>query len=149
MLEPILAYLHIAAFLMMFVFVTSEAALTRSEWLNAAAVQRLVRVDTIYLVALALTLLSGLARVFWGMKGSAWYWGNGLLHLKLTLFFVMAILAIGPARAFRRWRAALQAGRGLPPEHEVKGVRRLIMISSHIGMLLPLAAVFMARGWGG
>ena len=149
MSEAWLSFLHISAFLGWVVFASSQAALCRSEWLNAAAVQRLVRLDGILWIASAAVLLTGLARIYWGVKGSAWYWGNGLLHLKLTLFLVVALLQIGPGRQYRRWQAALQAGRGLPPEGEIRGARRLVMIATHLVALIPLAAVFLARGFGG
>ena len=40
-----------AAILMVTVFLTSQAALLRTEWLNAAVVHRLARVDLVYGVA--------------------------------------------------------------------------------------------------
>ncbi|QTD45839.1 DUF2214 family protein [Ottowia testudinis] len=147
MLEPWLAFFHISAFLGWIVFASAQAALCRTEWLNAAVVRRLARLDTILWVATAAVLLTGLARVYWGAKGPAWYWGNPLLHVKLTLFFVAALLQLGPTRQYRRWQAAVQAGGALPPEAQVRGARRLVMIATHLVALIPLAAVFMARGW--
>ena len=47
MLEPWLAFFHISAILGWIVFASSEAALCRREWLNAAVVQRLARLDRI------------------------------------------------------------------------------------------------------
>ena len=47
MTEALLAYAHFVAILMLVVFVTSEAALCRPEWMNAAVVRRLARVDLI------------------------------------------------------------------------------------------------------
>ena len=79
MLEPLLAYLHLLAILTMVVFMGSEAALCRAQWLNAAVVERLVLIDTIYGVSAVTVLLTGLARIVWGAKGSAWYGGNPLL----------------------------------------------------------------------
>ena len=75
-LEAILAYLHILAILSMVVFSSSEAAICRTEWMNARVVERLVRVDMIYGVAAILVLLSGLARTYWGFKGGGWYWST-------------------------------------------------------------------------
>ena len=49
--EALLAYAHILAFLTLVVFVSSEAALCRPEWLNATIVERLVTVDRIYGIA--------------------------------------------------------------------------------------------------
>ena len=73
-LEAILAYAHLLAILTMVVFISSEAALCRSEWMNAAVVERLVTVDLIYGIAAVPVLLTGLARIWWGVKGSGWYW---------------------------------------------------------------------------
>ena len=70
-LEAILATIHLLAILTAVVFVTSETAICRSEWMNAKVVQRLVTVDRIYLIGLAAVLLSGLARIWWGIKGDA------------------------------------------------------------------------------
>lgn len=147
-LEAILAYLHLLAILTMVVFVTSEAALCRAAWLNAAVVERLATVDRIYGIAAVAVLATGIARTVWGAKGSAWYWGNPLLHVKLTLFVVAGLLSIVPTLRFLRWRKALRAGGALPSEAEIAGTRRLIMVQAHLIALIPLAAVFLARGFG-
>ena len=47
MLEPWLAFFHISAVLGWIVFASAQAALCRTEWLNAAVVPRLVRLDVI------------------------------------------------------------------------------------------------------
>ncbi|QLP99766.1 MAG: DUF2214 family protein [Burkholderiaceae bacterium] len=148
MLEALLAYAHLTAILALVVFLSSEAALCRSEWLNAAVLRRLVRVDLIYGLSALLVLATGLLRVYWGAKGSAWYWANPLLHVKLTLFVLIAGLSVPPTLAFRRWRRALDAHGRLPEAAEVARVRRLVMWQAHLMPLIPLAAVFLARGYG-
>ncbi len=147
-LEAILAYLHIAAILTAVVFISSEAALCRSEWMNARVVERLVRVDLIYEIGLASILVTGIARTLWGVKGAAWYWGNGLLHLKLALFVAVVLMSIKPTRMLRRWRDALRTSGALPVDAEVRAARKWMMIAGHLIALIPLAAVFMARGFG-
>lgn len=146
LLEPLLAYAHFIAILGLVVFITSEAALCRSEWLNAAVVRRLARLDLIYLCAAIAVLLTGLARTYWGAKGMGWYWGQPLLHIKLTLFVVIGLISIKPTLAFIRWRKQLDATGALPPELEVRSVRRLVMIQAHLLILIPLAASLLARG---
>jgi putative membrane protein len=148
-LEAILAYIHLLAILTLVVFISSEAALCRSEWMNARVVQRLARVDTIYGIAAGLVLLSGLARTYWGVKGGAWYWSNGLLHLKLGMFVAVGLLSIKPTVMFRRWNKALKATGALPDDAQVRDARKWVMIQAHIIALIPLAAVFLARGFGG
>jgi putative membrane protein len=64
-LEALLAYAHLLAILTMVVFLASEAALCRAEWLNAAVVQRLARVDMIYGLLVVIAALSlGPTRMF-------------------------------------------------------------------------------------
>jgi putative membrane protein len=146
LLEAFLAYFHIAAILAVVVFLTSEAALCRPEWMNPAVVRRLARVDFIYMLAAMALLATGLARTWWGMKGTAWYWHQPLLHLKLTLFVVIGLLSIQPTRMFTRWRKQLDANGALPAPEEVRTARRWIMIEAHLLALVPLAATLLARG---
>lgn len=148
-LDAILQYLHISAILALVVFISSEAALCRPQWMNAAIVERLVTVDRIYGISAMAVLATGLVRIYFGTKGAAWYWGNWLLHLKLTLFIVVALISIAPTLRFARWRKALRAGGTLPTEDEVKRARKLVMLQAHIIPIIPLAAAFLARGFGG
>lgn len=147
-LEALLAYVHLLAILTMVVFLASEAALCRVAWLNAAVVERLARIDMVYGAASVLVLLTGLARVFWGAKGASWYAGNWLLHTKFTLFVVIALISIKPTITFIRWRRALRESGQLPDADAIARTRRLVMIQAHLLPLIPLAAVFLARGFG-
>ena len=146
-LEAILAAFHLLAILTFVVFLSSQAALCRIEWLNAAVVERLARLDVISCVAGAVMIGSGLARLIWGVKGASWYLSQPLFHIKITIVVVMAILSIWPSIMFRRWRRNLQASGALPDELEVKKVRRLVMIQSHVLPVVAVIAVFWARGW--
>lgn len=148
MQEAWLAFFHISAVLGWIVFASSEAALCRREWLNGAIVQRLVRLDRILWIATAAVLVTGLLRVYLGAKGAAWYWGNWLLHLKLTLFVVTAVLMLGPTRRFLRWQARWLSDGALPAEQDIAGARKLVMLETHLVAVIPLAAVFLARGFG-
>src|SRR5256885_2531371 len=65
-IEAILASLHLLAILTFVVFLSSQAALCRSEWMNAAVVQRLARLDMIYGLAVVFLVLTGIARLVWG-----------------------------------------------------------------------------------
>ncbi|MGA0572266.1 DUF2214 family protein [Variovorax sp. VNK109] len=148
LLETLLAAFHLLAILTMVVFLVSEAALCRPEWMNAATVERLAKVDMVYGIAAVAVLLTGLARTYWGMKGGVYYWSNPLLHAKLTLFVIMGVISIFPTIRFLRWRKALRATGALPAEAEVRKTRKLVMIQAHIIPLIVVLAVFFARGWG-
>lgn len=146
--EALLAYAHFLAILTMVTFLSSEAALCRKEWLNAAVVERLARLDVIYGAAAVVVLLTGLARAGWGMKGAAWYGSQPLLLAKVALFVVIGLISIAPTLRFRHWRKTLRATGALPNEAQVHSTRRLVMIEAHLLVAIPLFAVFLARGIG-
>ncbi|HET8868972.1 MAG TPA: DUF2214 family protein [Aquabacterium sp.] len=146
LLESLLAYAHFIAIFSVIVFMTSEAALCRVEWMNAAVVRRLARLDLIYLIAAIALLMTGLARTYWGIKGTAWYWHQPLLHVKVTLFVLIGLISIKPTLSFLRWRRQLDADGTLPSETEIRTVRRYIMVEAHLMVLVPLAATLLARG---
>ena len=145
-LESFLAFFHLVAIFTMVVFMASEAALCRTEWMNAAVVHRLVRLDLIYGIFALSVLLAGLARTFWGVKGAGWYWSQPLLHLKLGLFTVIVLMSLKSTFSFLRWRRKLVATGELPPPEEVRAIRRWIMIETHLIGLVLLAAALLARG---
>ena len=147
-LEAILSYLHLLAILTMVVFISSEAALCRVQWLNAAVVERLAKVDLVYGIAAIMVLATGVARTVWGVKGTSWYWTNPLLHVKLTLFIIVGVISIFPTLTFLRWRKAVRADGSLPNEAQIARARRLVMVQAHIIAVIPLLAVFLARGYG-
>jgi putative membrane protein len=146
LLEPLLAYAHFVAMLMLVVFLGSEAALCRYEWLNNEAVRRLARVDRLCLFAALAVLVTGFARTYWGAKGFAWYWSQPLLRVKVGLFVAIGLISVKPTLAIQRWRTSVEGGRGLPSQYEIRGIRRRVMLQAHLLLLVPLAAVFLARG---
>jgi putative membrane protein len=147
-LEALLAYLHIAAILAWVVFLTSSAALARIEWMNAATLQRLARVDRIASVAAAAVLVTGLARAAWGMKGPLWYSQQPLLYGKLALFLIMVGTGIGITRRITRWCRDQRVNGCLPKAEDIALVRQRLMWSSHLMVALPLLGVLLARGIG-
>lgn len=146
--EAILAYVHITAILTLVVFLSSEAALCRAEWMNETVVKRLALVDRIYGIAAGAVLVTGLLRIYLGAKGSGYYWHNWLLHAKLGMFIVVGLVSIIPTIRFIRWRKLLDATGALPSAEEVRATRKLVMVQAHIVPIIPLAAVFLARGFG-
>ena len=145
-LEALLAGLHILAILSLVVFLASQAALCRGEWMNAAVVRRLSRVDMIYGLTAVAVLLTGFARTWWGMKGLGWYWHQPLLHFKFGMFVVIGLISIKPTLTYRRWLKALDGAGTLPAESEIRATRRLVMLQAHLLILIPIAAVMLARG---
>ena len=147
MTESVLASLHIVAILGLVVFASSQAALCRVEWMNAAVVRRLRRLDGIFWGAWLLLLLTGAARVLWGIKGWQWYVGQPLFHVRMTLIVLAMALALRPSVTMRRWARALDANGQLPTAQAIHSVRRAIMLHTHVMPLAAVVAVFWARGW--
>jgi putative membrane protein len=147
-LEAALAYLHLIAVLTWVVFIGSSAALTRTEWLNDAALARLAQVDRVAAVAAMAVLFTGIARVAWGIKGAAWYGAQPLLWAKLVLWLGMVIVGGRASRRIQGWQRARVAGRGLPDAHDVAAVRKRLLAASHLMLVVPLVAVCLARGLG-
>lgn len=145
-LEAFLASLHIVAILTLVVFLSSEAALCRSEWMNEAVVRRLAKLDMIYGITALVLLLTGVARIVWGAKGLTWYVSQPLFHLKMLLFFVTAILSLCPTFTIRKWLKALNVTGTLPQPESVRFVRKWIMVQAHIIPVIAVIAVYWARG---
>ena len=109
----------------------------------------LLRADLFYGISAVLLILAGVGRVIWGAKGWEFYQAQPFFWAKMAMFAVIGLLSIGPTRAFIRWIKSSNADPVYaPPEAEVKRVRRLVMIETHLIALLLLFASLTARGIG-
>ena len=68
--------------------------------------------------------------------------------MKLGLFIIVGALSIFPTLTYFRWRKTLRSTGKLPLEGDIKKTRRLVMMQAHLIALIPLVAVFLARGFG-
>ena len=110
----------------------------------------LLRIDTFYGVAAVGVILAGVARVFWGIKGAAYYGDQPFFWAKMATFAVVGLISIAPTRTFFRWvKGANMSPTFAAGDDAVKRVRRLVMIELHLFVLIPLFAALMARGVGG
>lgn len=147
-IDALLAYAHYASLLIMASFLGAEAMLLRAQP-GPATFKSLSRADIGYFIAAMLTLASGLGRLFYGAKGVAFYSGNPLLYVKITLFAIIGLVSIKPTLRFIRWRNAAASDETFQPDgKDLSTVRRVVFLELHLLALIPLAAVFMARGIG-
>jgi putative membrane protein len=144
--EALLAYAHLAAILSWVVFLSSATALARAEWFNSATLARLSTLHRIAQFAAAATLLTGLARTMWGVKGAGWYWQQPLLLAKLALLVAMVAMVFGVGRRLAQWRREFAAEARLPSALALAEVRRRLMWVSHLMVVPPLLGVLLARG---
>jgi putative membrane protein len=92
-------------------------------------------------------LATGLTRALAGAKPWAYYAGNPVFHIKISLFVLVALVSIWPTLAFTRWRKAAAADPAYRVEvREWRAAKRLVLVEMHIVALIPLFAVLMARG---
>ncbi len=146
-MEPLLAYLHYLAIILIGAFLTAELLLCRPG-LGAAQVRLLPRLDVVFFVSALGALATGLLRLFFYAKGLAFYLPNPFFIAKMALYVIIAVLSIYPTLRFVRWRRALAMGGAIPHAAEVAAVRRVLHIELGLFALMPLMAVLMARGIG-
>lgn len=144
--DTVFAALHLVAILSWVVFLSSTAALARSEWLNAAALARLGVVDRVAFIAGWVVLATGLARVAASPKGVSWLLAQPLLWAKLLLVGLMLAAAWRTHAQVQAWLTAHRAGGALPAEAVVQALRQRVMRAAHLMLLLPVLAVLLARG---
>ena len=111
------------------------------------ALDRLFAADSLWGVAAALWLVTGLVRAFGHVeKAPDFYLRNGFFWVKMTLFLVVVALEIWPMLTFIRWRIARRAGRPLP---RFDRLARLVLIDdlqTAFVVVIPFVAAAMARG---
>ena len=110
--------------------------------------ETLPRIDLAYGLSAGAVLSVGLARAFWGSKGSGFYLENLAFWLKLGLFLVIALLSIRPTMTFLRWRRLARAEGTVPSISDVTGTRIWVLVQAGLLLGLPIFAALMARGIG-
>ena len=126
--------------------VAAEVGLVR-RGMSAADVRRVAMIDAFYGLLAALILIVGFSRAVWGAKGWAYYSENPWFHAKMASFLMVGLLSIPPTVRFIRWRRAIRRGAmDAPPDAEVTGVRRWLLVEAAFLALVPTFAAAMA-GW--
>jgi len=147
----LLAGLHLLALsLGMMAVVLRGSALRDSP--TVEALRRAFRMDTIWGIAAALWVVTGLWRVFGHTeKPTGYYFDNHWFLAKMGLFVLIVLLEIGPMLTFMRWRKLLRGG-AAPSSFVTPGAGKRVAIIGHVqatlALLMIFAAVAMARGYG-
>lgn len=148
MLDAVLAYLHHLGIGILIVCLAKETALVRGP-LSQTQFYRLARIDAGAGFAAALILFAGIGRVMYGLKDATFYTNNHVFWTKMALFLLTALASIPVTINLLRWRkAAILDAAFQPAPEKLRLVRRHINIEWVLLLLIPLAAVLMARGFG-
>lgn len=146
--DALLAYLHYIAIILAFSFLIVELVLIR-QTIDARAAKLLARFDAVYGAAAVALIVTGLLRVFMGVKGPAFYMGNPVFWTKIGVFAAVALLSIRPTLQFIRWSRQAAGDVGFVVEQtQQRRMRVYVMLQLHLLALVPLLAVLMSRGVG-
>lgn len=148
MADAIAAYLHYLSTFLLFALLVLEHRLFKLP-LDLDRARSLMRIDIAYGITASLVLATGLARVLWFGKGSAYYLHNSLFHAKVGLFVLVALLSTFPTVVFLGWRNSIKAGQ-VPVLSPRTGKLLVITLRAELTLLLvlPLLGALMARGFG-
>jgi putative membrane protein len=146
--DLILAILHHLGVFTVAGVIAAEWALVRPG-MSMEKVRQVAKIDALYGIAAGTVLFIGFARVFFGLKGSAFYMQNPVFWAKIIAFIVVGVLSITPTLLFIHWRdKAKKDPSFLPSADEIASVRRHVKIEAHVFVLIPILAAAMARGYG-
>lgn len=141
-----LAYFHFLSLIGVASMLVAELALCRPG-LQGDALRRLRMVDNLYAVFAVATLATGAMRLFWGAKGSAYYFSNPVFHAKFGLFVLVGLASILPTVRYIAWtKTARQQPAFSPAAGAVAGVRRWLWLQLLMLAAIPWLAAAMARG---
>ncbi len=152
MLRLAIAAIHLIALGLGLGAVLNRGIALRESPATAGSLRRVFRSDTLWAIAAALWIGTGLWRLLGGLeKGAVYYMKNPLFHAKLTFVVLILALEIWPMLTLLRWRKALQQG-GSPEAVSNAAAAKRIAIISHIQATLVIIIVFLAvaiaRGFG-
>ncbi|UXI02979.1 DUF2214 family protein [Photobacterium sp. TY1-4] len=114
-----------------------------AEKLNFETARKLVLIDAMYGLSAIVTLGAGLILWFLVGKPSQFYTGNAVFHVKIGLFFFIALMSVIPTLFFLKHRKNESSEIQVP-----RYIMRIKRLEATLLLLLPFLAVLMARGYG-
>ena len=103
------------------------------------------KMNNLYLVSLALLLITGLIRWFFVGRHAIYYNKNPFFHTKLTLFFILVVLAFFAAKNIRKWKDLANMGRVEDiSTRETEKYLWLLRVQFLIIAVIPLLALWLS-----
>lgn len=147
-IDLILAIFHHLGVFTVAGVIAAELALVHPG-MSMERIRQVAKIDALYGIAAGTVLFIGFARVFFGLKGSAFYLQNPLFWAKVSAFIAVGVLSVTPTLLFLHWRDKAKSDPSfLPTAAEITNVRRYVKIEAHVFVLIPILAAAMARGYG-
>src|SRR4051794_17872253 len=143
MLRLTLAALHLIALGLGLGAVIARGTALRESPSNTA-LRRAFRADTLWGIAAALWIATGVWRMVKGLeKPSGYYYTNPVFHAKMGLFALILILEIWPMMTLIRWRRSFRRGESADRLMSGGAGKRIALIS-HFEALIVVGMVFVA-----
>ena len=145
--EALLAYAHFISIFALAAVIAAEVILFRRV-MPGEIFRRLRTIDRWYGILAGVVVLTGLCRLWFGLKGPEYYHANPIFWTKMALFVAVGLISIVPTVAYIRW-GKTHTGAGpleLSP-NEFGRIRSLLWLQTGRFIFIPLCATFMARGF--
>jgi putative membrane protein len=144
--EIFAAYLHLISIMVLAGLLAAECALC-NEHLQPGHVRLLARIDAAYVATAVLVLSSGLLLLV-GYDRHVW---STLTHpvfwTKFGIFVALGAVAVYPSLQYQRWNRAITQGQErILTTRDIRRTRRVILVELALLALVPLLAVWLARG---
>jgi len=147
-IDLILAIAHHLLIFTIAAILAVEVALIRPG-IDSAQIKRVARLDFGYGIAAGLLVVIGFSRVYYGIKGPAFYLQNPVFWAKIAAFALVGLLSILPTLRLLGWRRMAERELAFSPSAtEMTTVRRFLAIEAGVFVLIPILAAAMARGYG-
>lgn len=144
--DALLAFAHFICIFSLASLLVGELVLFR-KMLPADVFHRLRLIDRWYGIVAGLVIVTGLSRMFLGVKGATFYTHNPVFWTKMALFVIVALLSIAPTVAYLKWSARTASDGSIAlDDAEIGRVRGFLLAQVAVFVFIPLCATFMARG---
>ena len=144
--DALLAYAHFICIFALASLLAGELFVL-SKVLTVGMLRRLRVMDRWYGIVAGLVVLTGLGRLFFGIKGPSFYIVNPMFWTKMALFVIVAVLSIVPTVILARSPAKGSENTPLVFENaRYERLRTFLWAQLAFFLFIPLAAVLMARG---
>jgi putative membrane protein len=145
--DSLLAWAHFLTIFALAGVLVTELVLYRSR-MDLTRLGQLVRVDNAYGIIAGLVVLTGLGRVFLGIKGPAFYAHSAIFWTKMALFVAVALLSIPPTIHYLRIKGTAGAdGVVAVPEPAYRQMRMLLTLEAVLLGCIPFLATLLTHGY--
>lgn len=140
--DLIIRYVHFLGIILLSCTLFAEL-ITLSPTITNAQFKKLVWIDALFGLSAIIVLVAGGLLWAYFAKPSEFYTKNWIFHLKLAVFFTIALLSLFPTLYFLKNRKS-----ELPVINVPRYIVNVVRIEFALLLTIPLLAVLMARGYG-